>query len=55
MSKLHALAFAAVVVSPAWIAAQQPGTPPATEKVPVTDSYHGVSRRARSLFGRRVP
>ena len=34
MSKLHALAFAAVVVSPAWIAAQQPGTPPATEKIP---------------------
>ena len=43
MSKLHVLAFAAVVVSPAWIAAQQPGTPPATEKIPVTDSYHGVS------------
>ena len=26
MSKLHALAFAAVLVSPAWIAARQPGT-----------------------------
>ena len=43
MNKLQALAFAAVVVSPAWIAAQQPGTPPSTEKIPVTDSYHGVS------------
>src|SRR5277367_3691996 len=43
MSKLHALAFAAVVLSPAWIAAQQPGTPLATEKMPVTDTYHGVS------------
>ena len=31
------------MVSPAWIAAQQPGAPPATEKIPVTDSYHGVS------------
>ena len=43
MNKLHALAFAVVLVSPAGIAAQQPGPPPATEKIPVTDSYHGVS------------
>src|SRR5580698_5959312 len=43
MSKLHALAFAAVVVSPTWIAAPQPGAPPATEKIPVADSYRGLS------------
>jgi prolyl oligopeptidase len=43
MSKLQTLAFAAMVVSPTWTAAQLPGPPPATEKIPVTDSYHGVS------------
>ncbi len=42
MNKRKMSALAMLFMGNVWVVAQQPGPPPPTEKIPVSDTYHGV-------------
>ncbi len=43
MKKRMICGLTVLLMGGAWMAAQQPGAPPPTEKIPVSDTYHGVT------------